>query len=169
MPDIEEKGDNRIVGRTDSPSLEPADVSAARIADSSSVKAAHRLNRNTHNGSAGGSDQQESIQIVTSDCNGKHEVIAARQSERLESVSMEELILNGRQGDKFAVEMVQQMRVAKELPASQCDKTLAKLQATVDKLYGRGVDSDSLGKLSKQEGDLDTQAMKALAPSHVVA
>lgn len=174
MPGVNEKGDKRIIGSPAGGSLESADIHAARTADASSIKAVQKLNRDAHNGSAGGNDQLESIQIMAAGFDGKPEIIAARQPERLESVSMEALILKARGGDEFAIGMVQQMRAAKELPAPQQEKVIAKQQVTVDKMYCRkySTDSASSGSLGKQQNrleEIDTQVIKVLAPSNEVA
>lgn len=168
MADIEEKGDRGIRGRSEGVSLQAPDAQAARVAGASEVKAFQGLNKNAHNGSAGG-DQNLSFELVAIRDDGISKVVAARQPERLESISMEELILKGRSGDKFAVSMVQQMRAAADLRDEQRIKVQAKLQDTADKMYGRCTGEGSLSEQSKRLENIDTQTMKALAPSNEVA
>ncbi len=168
VADIEEKGDRGIRGRSEGVSLQAPDAQAARVAGASEVKAFQGLNKNAHNGSAGG-DQNLSFELVAIRDDGISKVVAARQPERLESISMEELILKGRSGDKFAVSMVQQMRAAADLRDEQRIKVQAKLQDTADKMYGRCTGEGSLSEQSKRLENIDTQTMKALAPSNEVA
>ncbi|MBP9094714.1 hypothetical protein KBI23_27085 [bacterium] len=168
MADIEEKGDRGMRASSEGVSLHTPDAQAARVAGASEVKAFQSLNKNAHSGSAG-SDQNESIQIVATDFDGRKRVIAARQPEPLESISMEELVLKGRKGDEFAIIMVQQMRTAAGLPEEQRIKIQAKLQDTADRMYGRGTGEGSLSEQSKLLEYIDTQTMKALAPSNEVA
>lgn len=168
MADIEEKGDRGIRGRSEGSSLQAPDAQAARVAGASEVKAFQGLNKNAHNGSAGG-DQNLSFELVAVRDNGISKVVAARQPGRLESISMEELILKGRSGDKFAVSMVHQMRAAADLPEEQRSKVQAKLQDTADKMYGRSTSEGSLSEPSQRLDNIDTQTMKALAPSNEVA
>ncbi len=168
MADIEEKGDRGIQGRSEGVSLQAPDTQAARVAGASEVKAFHGLNKNAHNGSAGG-DQNLSFELVAIRGDGISKVVAARQPERLESISMEELILKGRSGDKFAVSIVQEMRAAADLSDEQRSKVRAKLQDTADKMYGRRIGEGGLSEQSKRLENIDTQTMQALAPSNEVA
>lgn len=168
MADIEEKGDRGIRGRSENISLQLPDAQAARVAGASEVRAFQGLNKNAHNGSAGG-DQHLSFELVAIRDDGVSNVVAARQSERLESISMEELIVKGRSGDKFAASIVQQMRAAADLPEKQRNQTQAKLQDTADRMYGRSAGTDGHSEQSKRLESIDTQTMKALAPSNEVA
>lgn len=168
MTDIEEKGDRGIRGRSEGISLQSPEAQAARVAGASEVKAFQGLNKNAHNGSAGG-DQNLSFELVAIRDDGISKVVAARQSERLESISMEELILKGRNGDKFAVSIVQEMRAADTLPGEQRSKIQAKLHDTADKMYGRRTGEGIISEQSRRSENIDTQTMKALAPSNEVA
>jgi len=168
MSELQKKeGDHGIVQSPESKAIQAPDAQAARNAGMSDVKAAQSLNKNAHSGSAGG-DQNLSFELVAIR-DGESKVVAARHAERLESISMEELISKGRSGDKFAVSIVQQMRAAADLPEEQGIKIRAKLQDTADKMYGRSAGEGCLGEQSKRLENIDTQTMKALAPSNEVA
>jgi hypothetical protein len=168
MADIDEKGDRGISVKSESVAIRTPDAQEARNAAASEIKAFQGLNKNAHNGSAGG-DQDLSFELVAFRGDGQAKVVAARQTERLESVSMEELILKGRNGDKFAVSIVQQMRAASDLPEDQRSQAREKLQDTADKMYGRSAGSDRISEQLKHVENIDTQTMQALAPSNEVA
>lgn len=168
MADIDEKGDRGISVKSESVAIRTPDAQEARNAAASEIKAFQGLNKNAHNGSAGG-DQDLSFELVAFRGDGQAKVVAARQTERLESVSMEELILKGRNGDKFAVSIVQQMRAASDLPEDQRSQAREKLQDTADKMYGRSAGSERISEQLKHVENIDTQTMQALAPSNEVA
>lgn len=158
-----EKGDRGILTRLEPAAIQAADAQAAREAGASDVKAAQALNKNAHSGSAGG-DQNLSFELLDLR-DGKQKVVAARQEDRLESISVEELIQKGRSGDKFAVSIVQQMRAVPSLPDSERQLMLTRLQDTADKFYTRSGKADSTGNAQ----NIDTQAMRAMSPSNEVA
>lgn len=168
MADIDEKGDRGLTGRFEGMAVRTPDAQAARNSAVSEVKAFQGLNKNAPSGSAGG-DQDLSFELTSFSDDGQAKVVAARQKERLESISIEELILKGRNGDKFATSIVQQMHAASDLPEVQRSKLQEQIQNTADKMYGRSLGSESLSGQSKHSESIDTQAMQELAPSNEVA
>lgn len=154
-----EQGDRRLQAVPEAKALQSQDAQAARVARATDVQAAQDLNKNKHNGSAGG-DQELSFELVAYGAEGAGKVVAARRPERVETISMQELILKGRSGDQFASSVVQQMRAADQLPAQQREQLLAKLQDTADKAYGRK--DATKGPASDQQDQMDTGAILSL-------
>lgn len=78
MADIDEKGERRLVGTERQTLQAQPDAQAARHAGASDVKAVQALNRNAHNGSAGG-DQNVSLELVAFKDQGGYDLLAARE------------------------------------------------------------------------------------------
>lgn len=77
MADVDEKGERRL-GQVQSRGLEgQPEAQGARNAGASDIRAIQALNRNAHNGSAGG-DQNESVEIVMPKDSGGYDVLASR-------------------------------------------------------------------------------------------
>jgi len=80
-PENQKQGDKLLLkGHVEQVEINTPDANAARVAGASDIKAFQDTNLNKHSGSAGGADQ-ESIQIVALDKNGKEEIIAERAKE----------------------------------------------------------------------------------------
>lgn len=77
MTEAREKGD-RPERASENQMLKSADAQEARVAGASDIKAAHALNRNAHSGSAGGENQEHSIELVMPRKDGSIDVLAAR-------------------------------------------------------------------------------------------
>lgn len=127
MADIDEKGERRLVTTERQTLQAQPDAQAARHAGASDVKAVQALNRNAHNGSAGG-DQNESIELVSFKDGGSYDLLAARempeikeklQSKKAEPEALTADFLRGRAqgGDIWARSFIQEIEKAEKLPA----------------------------------------------------
>lgn len=127
MADIDEKGERRLVSNERQTLQAQPDAQAARHAGASDVKAVQALNRNAHNGSAGG-DQNESIELVSFKDGGGYDLLAAREKpevkEKLPSQKGEPELLTAdflrgkaQGGDIWARSFLPEIERAEKLPA----------------------------------------------------
>jgi|GEM_PF-1408716 len=126
--------------------LHGSDAQAARNAGAGELAKVEANRTNKSDGSLALNKQNESMQLFDRDASGNEILVAARQIENelanLESqrtsISFEELIVKGRNGDNAAVDLVKLWRSAAQLPFEQKERVTAKLQDDADRLYGRG-------------------------------
>lgn len=80
-PKEKDQGDRSLLLPIDKALLSPPDAQRVRNAGAGEIKAMQALNKNAHNGSAGG-DQDESMQIVSPKIGGGFSVIAERPQDK---------------------------------------------------------------------------------------
>lgn len=126
--------------------LHGSDAQAARNAGAGELAKVEANRTNKSDGSLALNKQNESMQLFDRDTRGNEILVAARQIEndlairesQRTSISFEELIVKGRNGDNAAVDLVKLWRSAAQLPVEQKERVTAKLQDDADRLYGRG-------------------------------
>lgn len=139
QPDIKER---QLDGEVKSPALDTPDAQKARNADANDVIAASNLNSDRHSGSAGGPDQEHSIEIVSSD------LVVSRRAPLTErdlnqnlvrktSISFEEMAKRANEGDLFAAAFLRDMSKAQNLEPEKQRAELSRIQADADRIYGR--------------------------------
>lgn len=164
MADIDEKGERQLVGTERQTLQAQPDAHAARHAGASDVKAVQALNRNAHNGSAGG-DQNESIELVAFKDEGGYDLLAAREmpevKEKLPSKKNEPEVLTAdflrgkaQGGDIWARSFLPEIDKAERLPIGpirdQELENVLKKAAVIFRpgdqgiVHGRAIDNNSL-------------------------